>query len=375
MRPFSRPLLPCLLPRPLWGVVVLLAALLAGGTAAAVPVAGLYRAVVPVAGQGPEERRDGIRAALEEVLVRVTGRAEAPRDPRAAPLLEAAGRFVEGYRFLPADGRPGAEGLPLGMQRLEVRFQREPLEQALYRAGLPVWGRDRPAVLLWLAVRTPRGRELVGGEPQPAVQQALREAARRRGLPLMLPLLDLEDRARLSEAEVWAGFAEPALAAAERYAPGAVALGRLEPGGPGWTGRWSLYLGGQPLDQGRVEARAAEEAAAALAEALAEALARRYALVLSPGERDRALLRVEGVHDLAAYARTLRYLESLEPVAGVRLRRVDGEGLTLELRLRTDRQGLRQVLALGEVLEPLPEGTAGGSADDAALRYRLRPAP
>ncbi len=218
------------LVRPLAGAVALLAGLLVGGVVAAVPVAGLYRAVVPVAGQGPEERRDGIRAALEEVLVRVTGQAEAPRDPRAAPLLEAAARFVEGYRFL-----PGGEGLPLGMQRLEVRFQREPLEQALYRAGLPVWGRDRPAVLLWLAVRAPQGRELVGGELQPAVQRALLEAARRRGLPLMLPLLDLEDRARLSEAEVWAGFAEPALAAAKRYAPEAVALGRLEPAGPGWA--------------------------------------------------------------------------------------------------------------------------------------------
>ena len=76
-------------------------------------------------------------------------------------------------------------------------------------------------------------------------------------------------------------------------------------------------------------------------------------------------ISVVGVHGIRDYARTLAYLEALEPVDGVDLLRAEEDRLQRRVRARSGDEVLRRVIGLGNALAPV-----GGDEPDT---FRLRP--
>src|SRR3569833_3530967 len=140
----------------------------------AVEVTGLYEAEVPVMDQRAAARGDAARAALAEVLAKVTGDAGAARRPPFQPLLQQAEQWLQRYQYRATPGEPTA-------QSLAASFAREAVNQRIYQAGLPVWGGNRSQLVVWLAVDDGTGRALMGRDRRPAQQAAVNDEARRRG--------------------------------------------------------------------------------------------------------------------------------------------------------------------------------------------------
>src|SRR3569832_1673191 len=140
-----------------------LALLVAPRLLPAVEGTGLYEAEAPVMDQRAAARGDAARAALAEVLAKVTGDAGAARRPPFQPLLQQAEQWLQRYQYRATPGEPTA-------QSLVASFDREAVNQRIYEAGLPVWGSNRPQILLWLAVDDGGGRTLVGGDQRPDLQ-------------------------------------------------------------------------------------------------------------------------------------------------------------------------------------------------------------
>ncbi|MCE6983853.1 DUF2066 domain-containing protein, partial [Pseudomonas frederiksbergensis] len=65
-------------------------------------------------------------------------------------------------------------------------------ERALRQAGLALWGNNRPSILGWWLNDSAEGSSLVGDGQGSA--EPLRRAAQHRGLPLRLPLADLQEQ-------------------------------------------------------------------------------------------------------------------------------------------------------------------------------------
>jgi hypothetical protein len=364
--------------------------LAASFAAAAVEVTGLYEAEVPVASQDAVERAAASRAALAEVLVKVSGSAEVAQRPELKSLLEQAEQWVQRYQYRaapPATGATtaGAQGAPTRL--LWMSFDRQTVNQRLSDAGLPVWGVNRPSILLWVAVEDGGKRYLVGGDNRPDLQGSVNAEARRRGLSLNLPLLDLQDQGSLAVADVWGDFSEMILKASERYQPDAVLVGRVYAvAADKWQSHWTLYHRGSVSSWESAEGLQ-DEAVAAGIDGAAEQLAKRYALELTPGIGDSVLLTVENVATLTDYARVTHYLQSLDPVAEVQVARVEGAKVSYRLKVRGQTQGLIQTIAWGKTLAPSqPESDttavaqaagedkgAETSAGGEELRYRMLP--
>ena len=342
--------------------IVLSGALLSPARAPwAMETAGLYEAEVSVADQGAAARAQAARAALAEVLVKVTGSAAAPTQPQLQPLLQQAEQWMQRYQY-----RSGETGPSVVMS-----FDRQTINQRIYDAGLPVWDRNRPKILLWLALEDTGSRALVGGESRPDVQALVNDSAKRRGLPLSLPTLDAEDLNAVSFSDVWGQFTDPVARVSARYQPDALLLGRVYPVGPQrWRGRWTLRHAGSTRSWEAGEGTVAEVVAAGL-DQVAENLAQRYALVLTPGVNSAATLVVDDVAGVQDYARVLRYLGGLDPVGGVSVQRVQGSRVEYRVQVRGELQGLTQSLALGRVL--LPEAGARAGSEGGELQYRLAP--
>ncbi len=338
------------------------------GPAAAAEVAGLYETEVPVVDQQSEARQQAMRAGLAEVLVRATGYSATAQDPALADLLDNASRYVQQYRYRTV---PATATAPAGVA-LWMSFDANTIGQALRERGQPVWGSARPLLLVWLAVESGAERRLVSAA-EGAGLQGLEAAARRRGLPLRLPLLDLEDQTRITAADIWGGFQQPVMAASARYQPQAVLSGRLHHDRQGlWHARWTLRVGEEAMHWDNSGATP-DEVMAAGVEASADALAMRFAQVVDLYGGSAVTLRVADVATLADYARLLSYLSALNGVTVVQVAEVEAQTVVCRLTLEGTPAAVTRTIGLGSTLAVAGPASVSPEGLPAELHYRLLP--
>ncbi|HEB57847.1 MAG TPA: DUF2066 domain-containing protein [Gammaproteobacteria bacterium] len=352
------------------GAGLLLALAITTVPCGAVEVPGLYEARVPVVGQGRTERNAAIQKAFIEVLVRISGRGAIGTVPGLAERIPQANRYVQQYRYraiTPAPKAPPGATEPVPDHILWVRFDKKGVNRLLRQFGLPVWGATRPATLAWVVVDEQGRRQILSNDMQHPVRELIDERARRRGLPLQLPLYDLQDRAAVRVSDVWGNFEDAILQGSTRYQTEAVLVGRVYRGFGGvWNARWTLYSGGQRQDW---ELRSLELAEVVLpgVDQTAETLAARFAQVNHDRASNDITIAVSGVRTLADYRRVATYLEKLADVEKVQPALLEAERATFQLRVRSGRLAVAQAISLGDVLTteimaagPAPGTPAGG---------------
>jgi hypothetical protein len=338
--------------------LVVAAAVAQPGTAAT--VADLYTVTVVPDPAARDQRQAAMRAAMAQLLVRITGSRNAPLDPAVQRLLSAPDEFLSSYGL----DRQG---------RALVGFRRGPIERALTELGMPVWGPERPLTLLWVAVDDGvGGRALLAADERnelatattPQMTQLLSTvraeivaAADERGLPIAWPLLDLEDLNAVTFTDVWGGFEDRIVAASMRYRADAVLIGRVRPGLAGHEVEWLFVhgIGRQALPAARVR------------DGL-DVAADRYAAELSTvGGASIAALTVRDVLTPADYGRVMGYLERQSVLESVDVESYGNGTLSLRVAARGDARVLERVLALGGVLRP----AAAGAGSLGALTFEV----
>ncbi len=322
----------------------------------------LYAADVAVEGRDEAERVAAYAEALSRVLVKVVGDRTVATRPVLQPLLAQAPSLVEQYGYRTTDS-----GL-----RLWVRFAREPIDTALREAGIPVWGGVRPPVLAWVVAESGGSRHLLsrGGvtlTDDPMVLEAvaaLQSEAVRRGLPLRLPLLDLEDQARIQPADVWGDFRERIREASRRYQTEAILTGRMARVGGSWHGRWVLYQGEQRQEW---EGRHADPhmVVAMGVDGASDALAARYARFQEADGTALFQIRVVGVTTLVDLHDASRYLERLAPMVRLEPVVVEPDAVVFRATVRGGAAALQQAIAGGNRLQQ----QRGDTFDGPVYRY------
>jgi hypothetical protein len=308
----------------------LLPALLVVASARAVTVPNLYETAQPVDGS----RDAAFVEALKTVLVRVSGQRDAAlrvgeiSDPR---------KYVQRFGFTAGNV-------------LEVGFDAASVDRLLSNAGLPIWGRERPATVVMFGVEEAGGgwRWLAADTPA-REREAIERIARERGLPLKWPVMDAQERSEASS------DSPGLMQAASRYGADAVLLGRAR----GGVVQWTLLS-----NEGAARASGGLDDGVHLA---ADTFARVFAA--SGSSLGSVIVEVAGISDLNAYAATLNYLEGMTLVRGVALEQVTGEKMRFRLAVRGDAATLRRAIALDHRLVPT-DAADGAAADRLAFRYQ-----
>jgi hypothetical protein len=317
---------------------VLLLTLWVGANASALEVTGLYDVTVT-----PQDRsRDSaFTEALRQVAVRVSG------DRNAAARVVAANpdarRYVQRFSFKP-DGT------------VAVGYDSATVERLLTNANLPIWGRERPATLVWLNVPDAAGRSTWAGSGWTGPERdAIEAAARARGLPLVWPAMDAQDISAVTGL-MTARDADQLLASGARYRADAVLLGMASRDAAGtYSVRWSFSFNGEQAEfQGGLE-----DGVHLAADRCAKVLA------VMPGARSDVRVRVAGIANLEAYARTLNYLEGLTLVRAVAVEQLESDVLDMRVTVRGDAPVLRKTIAMDRRFTPDRESA------DGALSFRF----
>lgn len=329
-----------------WFAFCLLFATLSAGAA---QVEGLYEVREPVASQDPAERAAAMSRALQTLVVRLTGKREAAQDSRLQPLLADPQQLVQQYVY--------ESGTPV---TLAVVFDPVLTQKALREAGLTLQTTERANVLAWWLIEGEGGNTLLAEDQEGAA--VLRDAARNRGVPLSLPLGDLNEQL-LANPQTLRGSDDQALQeASARYAADALLAVVAKGAGESWQADWQLWMGGQ-----RASGSSSAASQAALVDAVlldvGEQLATRFAGATAAQS---LTLEVQG-NDLARYAALQRLLE---PFAA-RLQAVDGS--TLVYQVNASPEQLRAQLQLGRLHE-VPAQAAPVDAQAAPVQPMQVPA-
>lgn len=327
----------------------------------------LFAAEQRVADEGSETRNALLSQLLADVLVRLSGNAAVAGQPAARELLAAAPSLVQQYRYRSADLNGEV------VRYLWARFDQPAVERMMRERNLPVWT-QRPRVLLWVATEQAGRRELLNLDNDPAARSAALAQAQHRGMPLQLPLMDLEDQTLLTPADVWSDYQAAIRQASARYPHDVIVTGRLRAQSGGkWSGVWSIL--GRDGDQGfQTSPQALADSLAFAVDQTQNLLAAHYAPMPGTGGGHGTLVNFADVYDLAAYGRLVALLEGLDMVAQVALRHVRHDRFTFEFQLRGGPQELAQALdGSGRLLAMpgvsrtvLPPRTVG-QPDDAAM--------
>ena len=298
----------------------------------------LFVAETKVADEGSETRNAALRDLLAQVLARVSGNPAIGAQPAAVELLAAAPSLVQQFRYRSVDENGELSRL------LWARFDRRGIERMMRERNLPVWV-QRPQVLLWSATERQGQRELLNLDALPAVRDVATSRARALGMPLQLPLMDLEDQSALAPADLWSEFQSGIRAASARYPHQVILTARFSAlGNDQWRGSWTLIGRDDRPSIFQTPVQGMADTLAAGIEQAQQLLAARYAPTPGVAGASGTLVRFSDVYDLPAYGRLVVLLEGLEPVAEVALRYVRDDALVFEFNLRGDVRDLERAL-------------------------------
>lgn len=338
-------------------LLLLLGLPLAAAAADGLVMPGFYDVQVPAPDQSSSARLDASRQGLLEVLVRQTGLTSIPRTEPVRDALAAPDLYYRQFGFVELSRQP----LELA---LALQFDPNAVLRLVRQAHLPLWPARRPRLVAWVALEE-GGRTLLGagdaarpgpeaagngsasGEavsltPLQALGGALVDRARARGVPLTLPLLDLEDQVAVTPAAVWGRLSQVLTPASARYGAELVLVGRVEPLADGWLGRWTTWLDGTEVSVSFETGDTAEQGRLAL-DFVADELVQRYAVL---GRDSGAVsLGVAGLRTAADYGALMAYLRRLEYVDDLQVQGLVGDRLELTLVTRAAPAQLRRLFA------------------------------
>ena len=385
--------------------------LFASATIQALTVTGLYSEQVAVANESDAERSRAFKEALQAVILRVTGEPRWLDHPTITAAVENAQSYVEAIGYfsefvaVPAEAaalaaqttgatgtietqdaevEPTAAGpapddnqpevfVPLSpttreQRYIDVDFSSALIDELLTSASIPIWDSNRPSVLVWMALQDEAGnRSLMTADINNDIIELIKEFADRRGLPLLFPVLDFEDRRSLNEDLVWTLNEEAIRNASNRYGADSILTGRLHFTASGeLVGLWQFLFQGEAVVFDGFSTDLREYLHGPLARVTSQ-LASYFAIVPDSATKEMVQLRIDGVKSLQEYSSLLSYVSGLGLVESVRAAQLDGERLELRLGLVGDAQQLFELIALDRDLLPIEGDTSDGSD---VLHYR-----
>jgi hypothetical protein len=333
--------------------------LLAGPVSAA---QDLYTGEAPIVDEGEKGQQEAIRNAFRAMLVKLVGVRQRTNAAGLAGEIARAQDYMVSYGFREV----GSQGRDA--RHILVSFDPGRVGSMLKRHGVPVWQVGRPQLLTWVVVDEGGERRLLQPDQDGPLLDLLRDAGEARGLTLVFPLMDLEDRTRVNEEQAWRGLTPEVQAASARYGKGGTLVARLTKAEDGsWSAKWSLSAAGVGDDwsDSGVGLRAVAMAAADRA---VEKLARRLAppmAVAGKGEAEGVMLRIEEIRNRKDFGRINQMLPRLASVTHALVEVAEPEAVIYRLAIKGSQEGLRQELQRSGILRPASGGGVG------ELRYRL----
>lgn len=301
----------------------------------AIEMTRLYVATVMIADQSIDAREDAHESALKQVFVRASGSNDVLTHQAVKNAIKTASRYVVRYQYLFENNQ----------QLLLVEFDQQKVNQLLRQNDLNIWGTRRPQVLIWYAQQKNQSRVLLGEVTTPKRLSKFNAKFMERGLPVVFPLLDLDDVSFVSVSDVWGRFDEHIAQYSARYPHDEFILARqYSLNSETSVVDWVVYEKGKetctPVDAQlsgdchRTLEGSPEEIEPLFADSVSDYYAAQYAVTAAEfGGQRQVILPVYGVDSLPKMMEAEARLESFSSVFNCQVYQIQGSKVVFKLSL------------------------------------------
>lgn len=314
------------------------------------------------------EKRGATIRALGQVIVRLTGNAQAASNPvvrRAASNIDALTTSAEVRQDTQT-----VNGVPVYRSILAASFDPEAVDAVIAGAGLKFWTGLRPKPMLWLAIDDGRGPRLVTGK-ETAVVKPLAMRGLERGMRYLLPAgtaLELQ-----AVPSIWSLNAAGMQVLSSRYRNDAQLIGKVYRQAPGWAADWLLTEGGVELARWSFSDADPRKVIASGVDEGANAIAKRDAVYLDSGIAGVYSIDVIGVGSQADYLRLIAFLQHVPVVRKLTAVEANPDYLRLQVDLSVGMKGFRTMIGTGGALRPVSDAVDVPAPDaDKVPRFSLQ---
>tara|TARA_R110002167_G_scaffold21143_8_gene76984 strand:- start:3212 stop:4264 length:1053 start_codon:yes stop_codon:yes gene_type:complete len=330
-------------------------------------LADLYQSQLAVANQQAQERERVSPDILRQVLLKVVGDRVVLDAADLTPMLTGVGSLIEQtqYRRLNemADDLTQPDQLAL-----VLKFNESAVNQALINNGLPIWSKSRPDVMVWLAIDNGQTRRILATDDEETrYTKTLEQAATRRGLPILLPIMDLQEQNQISVDELWAGISGSIEQASQRYGAKIILLARVTVlANDEVQIDWESSINGA-IKQWQSKGLVTTSLQAGVDE-FTDSLSRDFTQVVTSNAHETSTLEINNVRDYADYSRTMAYLSNLQYVSDLQMVSLEDNKLAVTMQINGDKSVFTRTLAIEHVIDE-----ENDNVDSTVMHYRLLP--
>lgn len=354
-------------------------AFLTSATIEAVEVKDLYQASVAIDSQNTRDRAEALKKALAAVMIKVGGEKSILDNDVIKDALSNYSSYLSQYRYQQKTLQVADEQGNKTKSFILASFNQEKINQLFQEANLALWGSLRPQVLLWLVDEQGLSRSIISNSSVSNLPYMVSEFSSQRGLPIMLPLMDLTDANQIKLSDIWGRFQQPIKEVSSRYLAEAIAVVRIsnsslvemshdnetlasdncgilckesESKAPNYVLDWSL------LDWSLIEGQQkfsqqyqGADPQVLLQQGLADItdLIYQYYALSNTSEND-FVIEVTNVDSLTTYVDVFHFLEDLSSVKSVTLVSAKGSARRFNLQLLGSKEALLASLKLNNKL-------------------------
>ncbi|MDN3609392.1 DUF2066 domain-containing protein [Vibrio ostreicida] len=324
---------------------VLLALGLVGFPAAALTNVDLYQTEI-VLDQATDKGDAQARVeGMKEIIIRASGSQSSVSSPVVQKALRKNGQYLSQMSYGELEGK----------KTVRLGFNAPQIRSLLSQAQLPIWPASRSNLLVWLIEETQFERNIQWEHSESGVLRQLKEQAQKRGLPLTLPVGDIDDITRVAVSDLWGGFTRPVGEASQRYPAEAVLIVRVQ----GEALRWTLY-DQAPASIGLTQqaplsgASRGEAGATQLIDQLSDFYAKKNAVVVASESSQTLKVRFTSLGNAVDFFSLERQLKKLSSVASLDIVKIQGNQVVFNVHLIASQREFEQELSrVPQVIKPL----------------------
>ncbi|GIU25815.1 DUF2066 domain-containing protein [Shewanella schlegeliana] len=309
----------------------------------AADVSSLDEAAVSIESRATTLRSEGIKQAFEAVILKNSGTQAALINPVVQKQLKSASSLMTQYGYFEDAGE----------LYLKVNFDHKRIIRLLRDAGLPVWGKQRPLTLVWLVINENGEREILSDGAISSSRNTFDSQSTSRAVPLLFPLMDLDDSMKVGVNDVRGRFTDNIANASLRYKANYFLIATIEPQGAVYQYQMGLYprdkdpqaLQMTSLITSSGEAATVEDAVTAIVAATSEYYVGQYAIADS-GERNTTKIAFVDVTDIKQLVAIERFLAQLSAIKSASIASIQGQTVEFNLALFGDEADLHRLMSL-----------------------------
>ncbi len=305
-----------------------------------------------------------LQEALQSLLVKLCGSDKILQMAGVSKTIAEPEKYVTQFSY---------HQRPSGERYMKVLFNENKINQLLSDLHQAPWQGSRPLILMWLVMERKLTHTWLTEDSDNALVQAFEKKLTERGIPFVLPMLDLADTDQVKEQDVVNETLPPLLQGSARYNPDVIVLGRLALKDNVWQGQWTIVKGEEKISWNNSGADLSAFLNTA-AEDLSEKLSGRSFEIKSASDEpeapvmtNRFTIGIAGIISSKQYAAALSHLQRLPGVTHVEVIEIMPDKTLFELQTTGTEESLRQAISAKALLMESTE-----SAPESLPIYRMR---